>query len=262
MDGQHFDLKEGVYFQKGLPRNTEFERKYFPIREKERRIYSDEIVRRLPEIELSHPHCLEWKLRKNSLRKLLNYLNKRKINMVLDVGCGNGWMSGHLAECTSNVAAIDRNEVELKQAARVFANHKNIKFIYGDVLNNPFQQEKLFDLVFLSSSIQYFPDLSKLIRSLQNILSTEGEIHIIDSHLYITETRVNAQQRSATYFDSLGFAGLDNYYFHHCWSDLKPFPYQLLYDPRLFLNKFKRFFQKDRSPFPWIVIPAVSNGEK
>ena len=54
-----------------------FEELYFKVREKEKRIYSDEAVKLLPLVDVNHPHSKEWMIRKSSFEKLSDYLKKK-----------------------------------------------------------------------------------------------------------------------------------------------------------------------------------------
>ena len=75
-----------------------FEEQYLKIRQKEKRLYADEEVKHLPDIAPWHVHYREWQFRKRSATRLMRYLEKKKraLNM-LEVGCGNGWLSAKLA---------------------------------------------------------------------------------------------------------------------------------------------------------------------
>ncbi|HEY3430181.1 MAG TPA: methyltransferase domain-containing protein, partial [Cyclobacteriaceae bacterium] len=216
---EKFEFEDGVYFQKSLNRKNDFEEKYRMLREKEGRIYTDEEVQNLPEIKSGHPHRSEWLLRKNSMQRLLKYVQKKGFKNILDIGCGNGWMSKHLADTRAQVIALDINEFELKQGARVYSNKKNLQFVYADVLHHPFEKRS-FDLIILSSSIQYFSDLKLLLEKLNELLSDDGEIHIIDSTIYNDHDALLARKRSEIYYNSLGYPGMASHYFHHSWSSL------------------------------------------
>src|SRR5687767_8926232 len=93
-----FTLDQNLFYQKSLQRNREFEKSYVALRQKEKRLYSNDVVQQLPEISGDDPLKPEWQLRKKSLDKLLSYLRKKSgVKKILEVGCGNGWLSRHLA---------------------------------------------------------------------------------------------------------------------------------------------------------------------
>jgi 2-polyprenyl-3-methyl-5-hydroxy-6-metoxy-1,4-benzoquinol methylase len=91
-------LNDATILSTGNP-NQNFERLYIALREQEQRLYTDEQVRQLPDIDPSHLHYKEWKIRKHSAERLISYLNKKKRRLnILEIGCGNGWLSAQLAE--------------------------------------------------------------------------------------------------------------------------------------------------------------------
>jgi 2-polyprenyl-3-methyl-5-hydroxy-6-metoxy-1,4-benzoquinol methylase len=251
---EKFELQEGVYFQSGLERNKAFEKKYLAIREKENRIYTDEQVRILPQISSIHPHHHEWRLRKDSMQRLIRYINQKEFKTILEIGCGNGWLSSHLAETKAEVFALDMNEVELIQGARVYKGIDNLKFLYADVLSNPFNKENVFDLIVLASSIQYFSNVGRLIQSLQPLLTKHGEIHIFDSPIYQNQKEASlAKKRSEEYFNNMEHSWMSQYYFQHTIEMFNAYDYKILYNPSSLYNKLKNVFFKT-SPFPWILI--------
>src|SRR5215203_4755336 len=76
-----------------------FEKLYMQLRKKEQRLYTDEEVRNLPQVIAAHPHFKEWQLRKKSCGRLIEYLDqKNKPLHILEIGCGNGWLSAQLAK--------------------------------------------------------------------------------------------------------------------------------------------------------------------
>jgi ubiquinone/menaquinone biosynthesis C-methylase UbiE len=232
-----------------------FEEAYISLRDKEHRIYSDEEVYLLPHVPKNHIHKEEWDVRKASCQRLTAYLQKKKKPLkILEVGCGNGWLSHQLATMERSVVeAVDVNRVELDQAARVFAGVKNLSFISGDIgsvcLNN-----QRFDVVVFAASVQYFQSFRGIINITLNILNEEGEIHILDSKFYSSTDVANARRRSEQYFQKMGFEMMSKFYFHHSIEELEPFDYQVLYDADSLVNKL---FNKNH-PFNWICIKAKS----
>lgn len=230
-----------------------FEEIYVSLRRKENRLYSDEQVKWLPEIEPSHPHYKEWEFRKNSCDKLIQHLSKKKTKLsILEVGCGNGWLCYHLSKIPgSNVAGIDINRTELDQAKRVFDHIENVEFFYGGIDNERIESEK-FDAIIFAASIQYFRSLGAIIPAALRLLHPEGEIHILDSHFYRSSELEAARKRSFDYYQSLEFSEMTEYYFHHCIDELKAYDHKIFYNPDLFVNRFV----KNKNPFPWICIYA------
>ena len=159
----------------------EFADQYLELRLKEKRLYSDEEVKQLPLIRRSHPHFSEWKIRKKSARRLFRYLKKKKRPLkILEIGCGNGWLSAFLAKHPSfEVIGSDINRFEIEQAERVFKS-RNLKFILSQP-DNILLNDK-YDIILFAASIQYFSPLKKITELALSALNTGGEIHFIDTH--------------------------------------------------------------------------------
>lgn len=249
-------LENNIFYQKEIKRPGAFEENYIQLREKESRMYTDEIVKELPQVPGSHPLNKEWRIRKISLEKLIYHLKGRgSCDFVLEIGCGNGWLSHNLAESLkAEVCAMDVNETEILQGARIFSLNQNLFFVYADIFTMNLTQK--FDTLILASSIQYFLDLKNLINRLLRFLTPEGEIHILDSPFYPSAaTAQAAQKRSQDYFRSLGFPEMTNKYFHHTLQEMNDFNYKILFNPKSFISLINRKILKMSQPvFPWIVI--------
>ena len=107
-----------------------FEDLYLTVRQKEGRFYTDEQVSQLPDIEEIHPYFHEWQMRARSGGRLINYLQKKnKPLSILEIGCGNGWLSAKMAGLNGAlVTGLDANKPEIEQARRVFKN-SSVRFI-------------------------------------------------------------------------------------------------------------------------------------
>ncbi|MEO8398631.1 MAG: hypothetical protein ABI550_02325, partial [Ignavibacteriaceae bacterium] len=81
---------------------------YLKVREKEGRIYDIETLKKLPDVHKNHRHSKEWSLRKKSAENLTKYFLQFSEEKILDLGCGNGWLSNYLVEKTSHkLFAVD-----------------------------------------------------------------------------------------------------------------------------------------------------------
>jgi ubiquinone/menaquinone biosynthesis C-methylase UbiE len=233
---------------------------YLRLRKKEGRLYSDEVVARLPDFPRGHPLTDEWHARSASASRLTRSLTRQPKHLhILDLGCGNGWLSSLISKSGHFVTGTDVNRLELRQASRVFSSNPRLSFVEAEADFLPFKA-KTFDLILLASVIQYFSDLPALLRLLSGHLEPRGEIHILDSSLYADEELSDAAQRSRDYFSSLGFPEMAEHYFHHRFSSFGEFDYKFLYQPKAFWLRARRFLGQIDSPFPWIVVRAGEAG--
>jgi SAM-dependent methyltransferase len=254
------ERRAGVYYLSDPEPYSAKEARYWRVRAREFRLYSDEIVRALPEAPPDHPLRQEWAARADSLSRLSDHVARfwRDLS-VLDLGCGNGWMAHQLAAISVRIRVygLDLNQKELAQAARVFIDKPRVKFLYGDIFtaNLP---PRVFDVVVLASVIQYFPDLPALVRRLIELVAPGGEIHILDSPLYAPKDVAAARDRTQAYYKSKGLAFMAEDYHHHTWASLAVFRPETLYNPTSPLNWLARWWwaEQARSPFPWLRITA------
>ena len=233
----------------------EFEELYLAIREAEGRVYNDADLKILPNLPQESKHSQEWKKRIRPLQRITDYIAglPGAEKLILDLGCGNGWFSNILASIKGvQVLGLDVNSGELEQAARVFPRN-NLCFAYADIYGTELA-DQTFDIIILNSCVQYFKELNKLIDRLKMLLSTEGEIHILDSPFYRESELEEAQIRSKIYYSELGFPEMADKYFHQTWSKLNCESFQVLYNPKSIFSRMKKMTGITDSPFPWIRI--------
>lgn len=219
---------------------------YIKAREAESRIIPDELLLQLPSVSDDHPYFAEWQQRKASLSRLLKYLSaKRRALHILDVGCGNGWMTHALYEAGHSVTGVDLNMFELKQAERVFGTNEKLQWAFADVVADdlPFAP---FDIILFAASCQYFPDIAALTRKIACALSPEGEIHLMDSMFYKKRSANEARTRSITYYGKLGTPEMISYYFHHARVDISQIGYKRIY-PVLAFRKTLEWWRYTRA---------------
>ncbi|RYY65845.1 MAG: class I SAM-dependent methyltransferase, partial [Chitinophagaceae bacterium] len=186
-----------------------FVAEYLKLRGSEGRVYPDEWVRCLPHMPRGGAHASEWRLRARSARRLRHYLGQRTPLRLLEVGCGNGWLSHYLSLLPgTEVLGIDINGPELEQARRLFVRP-----------NLSYRQTTLedlsagsFDCILFAASFQYFSDVPVLLEACFRRLVRGGSVHIIDTHFYPTQERAAARDRSAAYFARQNAATMELYY--------------------------------------------------
>lgn len=210
---------------------AEQERLYIAVRDAERRVVNDELLKQLPCPPESYAHSKEWEIRAESFERFNKYLDKhhkgQKLN-ILDVGCGNGWMSHLLYRQGHSVTAVDLNMVEMEQAERVFGTNEKLQWVYADILNDKIPNVP-FDIIVFGASCQYFNDVTALTKRIMPLLKTGGSIHLLDSFFYQEETVNDAHRRTVAYYAKLGYPDMANYYHHHLLTELKQIGYKKLF---------------------------------
>ncbi|MCE7992761.1 MAG: class I SAM-dependent methyltransferase [Roseivirga sp.] len=239
-------------FYKHLVKPTQFEGHYNAVREKEGRILSIEQIRQLPITPKNYDHHQEWNKRIRSTNRFLEYLQKKQVKTLLDVGCGNGWLMFKMASLLEHITGLDINHLELEQAAAVLAPYEHVTLKYGHIFD--LEPAPEYDLILFNASVQYFPDLSQLIAVASRFLSDNGEIHILDSPIYPDSTEAEkAKQRTIIYYEQQGVPDMINFYHHHNFQDLDSLDYRILYNPTDKFQRLKRKFISD-IPLYWLVI--------
>ncbi|XOV66540.1 MAG: class I SAM-dependent methyltransferase [Fluviicola sp.] len=220
-----------------------FEAQYKSVRDKEGRWLSDEAVKQLPKTNPQDPKADEWKKRAWMLNKFETYMSLASTLNVLDIGCGNGWMTHRISNHCENITGLDVGKEELEQAARCFGN-ENVQFVC--CTDWTLLPQGTFNLIYFAGSFHYFEPNKSFWDSLFSLLAPDGEIHILETQFYEPSDVDAARKRSDLYFQSLGTSV--SYYKHLSW-DVLPYDHEVLYRP-----DFKNKIFKKRSPFPWIRI--------
>lgn len=249
--------KSGIYYLSSNTNFTSLKETYFNVRFKEGRIYPDEIVKNLPNIPKNHPQHKEWMIRKNSTKSLIKYFLSFAGLEILDLGCGNCWLANYLSTITGNlVYALDINNFELEQGARIFGSNKMLKIIYGNIFEEIFPRQA-FDAIIISSAIQYFENFPLLFNNLFRVLKKQGEIHIIDSNFYSDKEIPSAKDRTVSYYQSLGYSEMAQFYHHHNWNELNEFNYLVMNKKKIIIRSLlNRFLISKIKIFPWIKITS------
>lgn len=249
-------LKNGVYYLSENPNDGTFEDVYIKLRQAESRVYDDNTVKKLPDINKNHVNYKEWSIRKNSTDKLVKYISEldKELN-ILELGSGNGWLSNKLSEVNyASVWGVDINTTELEQAAHVFGNKENLVFAYDDIFESKITEIK-FDIIILAGVLMYFEDLNKLIDKLLGQLNASGEIHIIDNAFYNENNIASAKERTLEHYKQIGVPGAEGIIYHHLLSGLDKLNPQIIYNPNKLINKFRRkFLDTSLSPLYWMKI--------
>lgn len=188
---------------------------YVKLRDAEGRIITNAELQQLPYLPATSQHYKEWQLRAGNFERLKNYLSKKGKGLrILEIGCGNGWLSHRLFQEGHTVTGLDLNLIELEQAEATFGTEDRLQWVYADILKDtlPFSP---FDIILFAASIQYFADVQQVLNSMLPLLKQGGEMHLYDSIFYTADNVVDARNRTAAYYMQLGFPAMAAYYHHH-----------------------------------------------
>ena len=116
----------------------------------------------------SHYHSFRVNTR---LKKLLNHVDLKKDNRILDIGCNTGIVAKHLMKYCDSVFGIDGNEDAVN-----IANHPNIRHM--NALSMDFEDSS-FDTIIIMDVIEHIHDTDKLVREVSRVLSKKGKLIVI-----------------------------------------------------------------------------------
>lgn len=92
---------------------------------------------------------------------------------ILEVGCGDGSFTRHLAQYSSRVTALDISAAQIERNVRA---HPEIKFLQHDVARPlPFAQDT-FDVIWCSEVLEHLFDPGFALREMQRVLAPGGRL--------------------------------------------------------------------------------------
>lgn len=136
---------------------------------------------------------LEW-------RKILEWLDPKEGEKILDIACGGGELSLKIAEKGSKVCGINLSEDEIKYA-KCLAERERIlcEFKVGNAEDLPYQ-DKYFDKVVCSSSLEHFKDDIKALKEMHRVLKPNGSVVLtVDCLTYPISDELKKKHRKKFY---------------------------------------------------------------
>lgn len=244
-------VENGVYI---LCDPSPFEQLYEKARSTERRILNDQQVSRLPDGS-SLWNADEWRIRERSADRLVRSLRTNASGpLVLEIGCGNGWLSARLQREGFDVVGMDLFTPELEQAARVF--NAGPRFVRADLFHDSLP-EGGFDVILFAASIQYFPDPVRAMTRAIALLRTDGTVHVMDSILYRSNVECTAaKERTRAHYERIGVPEMSAYYHAHTLHLMRRAGRLRVLSAPSGMDRTLRRFGRESSPFTHVVIEA------
>jgi ubiquinone/menaquinone biosynthesis C-methylase UbiE len=104
---------------------------------------------------------------------LVNRVQPRAEEAVLDVACGTGVVARLAARTRATVTGLDLNKGMLAVARDVASEGSPIEWIEGSALDLPFPADR-FDVVLCQLGLQFFPDQGRALREMRRVLRSIG----------------------------------------------------------------------------------------
>jgi len=110
-------------------------------------------------------------LRKFEIDKVLDGFEKDHFDKALELGCGSGKYSKHLAHYCKKLIALEYNKDRLTEQS-----NDKITFIVGDAQDLSRFSDGEMDLIFSSNLIEHLPRLNQCLAECRRIIKQEGLI--------------------------------------------------------------------------------------
>jgi trans-aconitate 2-methyltransferase len=111
-------------------------------------------------------------------RELLNTLQLRGNERILDIGCGDGKITAEIAKRLPNgsVVGIDSSEEMIKFSIEEFPQdyYPNLDFMIAEAQKLPFDEE--FDVTFSNATLHWVIDHANVLQGIKRSLKPEGRI--------------------------------------------------------------------------------------
>ncbi len=110
----------------------------------------------------------------NLTRKLLDFVELKDNQAFLEIGCGNGLVTKHLAEdYIADVTGIDIDPQQIEMARSSVDGLENLRYLEADATDLPFG-ESSFDVVFSFGVLHHIKDWLDALKEVKRVLKPGG----------------------------------------------------------------------------------------
>ena len=104
----------------------------------------------------------------NKIEVVLKRMKMDSKELILDMGCGTGFLFKHINKQVGLLVGIDLSEKALQEAKNRTKKMKNVELVLADADNTPFPNHT-FDKVFVVTLLQNMPEPSKTLSEMQRV---------------------------------------------------------------------------------------------
>jgi 2-polyprenyl-3-methyl-5-hydroxy-6-metoxy-1,4-benzoquinol methylase len=252
--------EQGVYRVSDAAAWHTYSERQWRRRARQFELFSDSALRALPRVAPDHPQAARWRERARAADRLAEHLSRQNRLVILEVGCGAGWLTHRLAVLrataelrTTRVWGIDVNERDLRQAARVFVERPSAKYLLADVLTADLPAAQ-FTTIVLVDTLQHLVDPVAALSRCLTLLRPGGEIHLLDGPIWRAPTVAAARHRMTGQLAASGLEWTLDDLSWPTWHMLRPFRPEVLLDPSSTRQWLERLWRPEQAPRPWVVI--------
>jgi ubiquinone/menaquinone biosynthesis C-methylase UbiE len=109
----------------------------------------------------------------NKIKAMLETLDLKGSEFVLDLGCGTGFLFEYVSEMVGFIVGADLSKKALLLAKKRIKNKSNVDLVCADADNTPFV-DNLFDKIFSVTVLQNMPEPSRTVQEMKRVGKTEA----------------------------------------------------------------------------------------
>ncbi len=179
------------------------------------------------------------------IKKMLEVMNLKKTDKVLDLACGMGVITEYVADKTeADVIGIDFASKAIKAANKRTKCKKNIHFVTHDMVSLNFP-EKSFDVVLCIDGLYFVENLDGLVLNLKKMLKEGGKMIIFYSQL-IEENKDELLPENTALAKALTRQGIN----FETW-DFSKNEHEIWQKSKQVANELEENFKKEKNEFVW-----------
>lgn len=115
------------------------------------------------------------------VKKLLSYIKIKSATVVLDLGCGGGYIARELfSKTNAQIYGIDSSKEAIHIAVEK-SKKTTIKFKHADVRKIPFPDD-FADVVLCIGVIEHVMDYENCINEIKRVLKNDGMVYVVSSN--------------------------------------------------------------------------------
>ena len=144
---------------------------------------------------------------------------------VLDVGAGDGYLSGRLSARCREVIAIEYETLGVKLARQMLAERTNVTIHQGDVYALPFE-DRSFDAVVMADVIEHLYEPELAVSEMARVIAPDGVVLVTTPHWRADRIwdKRHVKEYTADELRAVlerSFTAIDlSFYWSRFWSDL------------------------------------------
>lgn len=112
-------------------------------------------------------------IEKMRLKKIIRLAQLQKNDIVLDLGCGEGFLISLMPDSAKKIVGLDISKIALKRAKEILKDEEGVELQWGNAekLNLP---NESFDKIICSEMLEHTPKPRKAMKEIHRVLKNNG----------------------------------------------------------------------------------------